>query len=218
MSNQVLGTLHGFCNTKTEDGEIEKVYKNFTEGKLTSYLKKQENYLKISDKKVSDKMNLIELKGTYIGHFIYPINSLKRDRVQSYRIDEMEDRFIPESMGGKGWEKGNFNCLQIFNVEKPLNELTLSNHIGRKVFMQLIDLDDEEYNFIKDYDDKIKQLVLVVKNNKPLPNLSVKKATEELEASYTDMRDAIHDGMFKTEKRKKFPINRYDSYVSWSDG
>ena len=39
MSNQVLGTLHGFCNTKTEDGEIEKVYKNFTEGKLTSYLK-----------------------------------------------------------------------------------------------------------------------------------------------------------------------------------
>ena len=22
----------------------------------------------------------------------------------------------------------------------------------------------------------------------------------------------------KTEKRKKFPINRYDSYVSWSDG
>ena len=113
MSNQVLGTLHGFCNTKTEDGEIEKVYKNFTEGKLTSYLKKQENYLKISDKKVSDKMNLIELKGTYIGHFIYPINSLKRDRVQSYRIDEMEDRFIPESMGGKGWEKGNFNCLQI---------------------------------------------------------------------------------------------------------
>ena len=21
-----------------------------------------------------------------------------------------------------------------------------------------------------------------------------------------------------TEKRKKFPINRYDSYVSWSDG
>ena len=164
-------------------------------------------------------MNLIELKGTYIGHFIYPINSLKRDRVQSYRIDEMEDRFIPESMGGKGWEKGNFNCLQIFNVEKPLNELTLGNHIGRKVFMQLIDLDDEEYNFIKDYDDKIKQLVLVVKNNKPLPNLSVKKATEETEVQDTDMRDAIHDGMFKTEKEKKFPINRYDdSYVSWSDG
>ena len=80
MSNQVLGTLHGFCNTKTEDGEIEKVYKNFTEGKLTSYLKKQENYLKISDKKVSDKMNLIELKGTYIGHFIYPINSFPYTR------------------------------------------------------------------------------------------------------------------------------------------
>ena len=73
-------------------------------------------------------------------------------------------------------------------------------------------------NFIKDYDDKIKQLILVVKNNKPLPNLSVKKATEELETSYNDMSNAIHDGMFKTEKRKKFPINRYDSYVSWSDG
>ena len=218
MSNDLLGTFHSFCNTKTEDGEIEKVYKSYTEGELISYLKKQENYLKVSDKKVSDKMNLIELKGTYIGNFIYPINSLKRDRVQSYRIDEMEDRFIPESMGGKGWEKGNFNCLQIFNIEKPLNELTLGNHIGRKVFMQLIDLDDEEYNFIKDYDDKIKQLILVVKKNKPLPNLSVKKATEELETSYTDMRDAIHDGMFKTEKRKKFPINRYDSYVSWSDG
>ena len=76
-------------------------------------------------------------------------------------------------IGGKGWEKGNFNCLQIFNIEKPLNELTLGNHIGRKVFMQLVDLDDEEYNFIKDYDDKIKQLVLVVKTQ--LCKSSVKK-------------------------------------------
>ena len=32
------------------------------------------------------------------------------------------------------------------------------------------------------------------------------------------MRDAIHDGMFQTDKRKKFPINRYDSYVAWSEG
>tara|TARA_B100000965_G_scaffold383421_1_gene382642 strand:+ start:251 stop:907 length:657 start_codon:yes stop_codon:yes gene_type:complete len=218
MGNEILGNLHGFNNTKTEDGEIEKVYNNFTEGNLTSYLKKQENYLKISDKKISDKMNLIELEGTYIGNYVYPINSLKRDRVQSYRIYEMEDRFIPESIGGKGWEKGNFNCLQILNIEKPLNELKLGNHTGRKVFMQLIDLDKDEYNFIKDYDDKIKQLTLVIKNNKPLPELSVKKAIKELETSYKDLRDAIHDGMFQTEKRKKFPINRFDSYVSWSDG
>ena len=93
MSNDILGTFHSFCNTKTQDGEIEKVYNSYTEGELISYLKKQENYLKVSDKKVSDKMNLIELKGTYKGNFIYPISSLKRDRVQSYRIDEVEDRY-----------------------------------------------------------------------------------------------------------------------------
>ena len=218
MSNDILGTFHSFCNTKTQDGEIEKVYNSYTEGELISYLKKQENDLKVSDKKVSDKMNLIELKGTYKGNFIYPISSLKRDRVQSYRIDEVEDRFVPESMGGKGWEKGNFNCLQILNIEKPLNELRLGNHIGCKIFMQLIDLDEQEYNFIKDYDAKIKQLTLVIKTKKPLPSLSVQKATEELETSYTDFRDSIHDGIFETEKRKKFPINRFDSYVSWSDG
>ena len=112
----------------------------------------------------------------------------------------------------------NFDCLQIINIEKPLEGLTLGNYIGRKIFMQLIDLDEEEYNFIKDYDDKIKQLTLVIKNNKPLPQLSVKKAKEDLETRYTEMRDAIHDGMFQTEKRKKFPINRYDSYIGWSEG
>ena len=218
MSLENFGILHGLCNTENSDEVVRKAFESAVKGKLISHLKEQENYLKVSDKKVSDKMNLIELKGTYIGYFVYPINSLKRDRVQSYRIDEMEDRFIPESMGGKGWEKGNFDCLQIINIEKPLKELTLGNHIGRKVFMQLIDLDEEEYNFIKDYDDKIKQLTLVIKNNKPLPQLSVKKAKEDLETRYTEMRDAIHDGMFQTEKRKKFPINRYDSYISWSEG
>ena len=30
----------------------------------------------------------------------------------------MDERFIPESMGGKGNEKGNFDCLQIINIEK----------------------------------------------------------------------------------------------------
>ena len=76
MSDNSIGTLHSFCNTKTQDDDIEKVYKSYTDGELISYLKKQENYLKVSDKNVSDKMNLIELKGTYIGHFIYPISSL----------------------------------------------------------------------------------------------------------------------------------------------
>ena len=218
MSLENFGILHGLCNTENSDEVVGEAFESATKGQLISHLKEQENYLKVSDKKVSDKMNLIELKGTYIGYFVYPINSLKRDRVQSYRIDEMEDRFIPESMGGKGWEKGNFDCLQIINIEKPLKELTLGNHIGRKFFMQLIDLDEEEYNFIKDYDDKIKQLTLVIKNNKPLPQLSVKKAKEDLETRYTEMRDAIHDGMFQTEKRKKFPINRYDSYIGWSEG
>ena len=218
MSLENFGILHGLCNTENSDEVVGEAFESATKGQLISHLKEQENYLKVSDKKVSDKMNLIELKGAYIGYFVYPINSLKRDRVQSYRIDEMEDRFIPESMGGKGWEKGNFDCLQIINIEKPLKELTLDNHIGRKIAMQLIDLDEEEYNFIKDYDDKIKQLTLVIKNNKPLPQLSVKKAKEDLETRYTEMRDAIHDGMFQTEKRKKFPINRYDSYIGWSEG
>ena len=218
MSLENFGILHGLCNTENSDEVVRKAFESAVKGKLISHLKEQENYLKVSDKKASDKMNLIELKGAYIGNFVYPINSLKRDRVQSYRIDEMEDRFIPESMGGKGWEKGNFDCLQIINIEKPLKELTLGNHIGRKIFMQLIDLDEEEYNFIKDYDDKIKQLTLVIKNNKPLPQLSVKKAKEDLETRYTEMRNAIYDGMFQTEKRKKFPINRYDSYIGWSEG
>jgi len=218
MSLENFGILHGLCNTKNSDEVVGKAFESAVKGKLISHLKEQEDYLKASDKKASDKMNLIELKGAYIGYFVYPINSLKRDRVQSYRIDEMEDRFIPESMGGKGWEKGNFDCLQIINIEKPLKELTLGNHIGRKIAMQLIDLDEEEYNFLKDYDDKLKKLLLVIKNNKSLPGLSVKSAKEELENSYTEIRTAIHDGLVKTEKRKKFPINRYDTYIGWSEG
>ena len=217
MSLENFGILQGLCNTKNSDEVVGKAFESAVKGKLISHLKEQENYLKVSDKKVSDKMNLIELKGTYIGYFVYPINSLKRDRVQSYRIDEMEDRFIPESMGGKGWEKGNFDCLQIINIEKPVEELTLNKHVGRNFFIQLVDLDKDEYNFLKDYDNKLKKITVVINAGKPLPDLSVQSAIEELEPSYTEMRKCIRDGLFQTEKRKKFPINRYDSFIGWDD-
>ena len=217
MSDKNFGILHGLSNTKNSDEVVGKAIDSAIEGKLISHLKKQENYLQLSDKKISGKMNLINLNGCYEGNFAYPIEQLKKDRVQSYNITKMDERFIPESMGGKGNEKGNFDCLQIINIEKPIEGLTINKHIGRKVFMQLIDLDEEEYNFIKDYDKILKKTTVVINTGKPLPDLSVKSATEELESHYTEMRNAIHDGIFETKKRKSFPINRYDSFICWND-
>ena len=217
MSIENFGILHGLNNTKILDEDIVKAYESANEGNLISHLKKQENYLKLSDRKVSNEMNLIDLKGCYSGHFVYPIKQLKEDRIQSYRITKMEERFIPESMGGKGNEKGNFDCLQIINIEKPVEELTFNKHVGRKFFIQLVDLDKDEYNFLKDYDNKLKKITVVINAGKPLPDLSVQSAIEELEPSYTEMRKCIRDGLFQTEKRKKFPINRYDSFIGWDD-
>ena len=105
MSIENFGILHGLNNTKIPEEDIVKAYESANEGNLISHLKKQEHYLKLSDRKVSNEMNLIDLKGCYSGHFVYPIKQLKEDRIQSYRITKMEERFIPESMGGKGNEK-----------------------------------------------------------------------------------------------------------------
>ena len=55
MSLENFGILHGLCNTKNSDEVVGKAFESATKGQLISHLKKQENYLKVSDKKVSDK-------------------------------------------------------------------------------------------------------------------------------------------------------------------
>ena len=70
----------------------------------------------------------------------------------------------------------------------------------RSVSMQIIELDDGEYNLLKPFEKKITQ----GKNKKFIDN-------------YMDLYQVIFDGLFKTDKRKKYPINRFVSLVGFRE-
>ena len=132
----------------------------------------------------------------------------------------------------KIFKAGGFNHIEEFSgtnrVSKSIDEELKRLH-GITALDALVDLKEglegELRRVVKFNGDQIfaydKNLIRVeVPSNLGgcIINITVKKAKEELETRYTEMRNAIHDGMFQTDKRKKFPINRYDSYVGWSEG
>ena len=118
MSIENFGILHGLNNTKIPEEDIVKAYESANEGNLISHLKKQEHYLKLSDRKVSNEMNLIDLKGCYSGHFVYPIKQLKEASKNLYNYLHILD---------------NENCRGIAVAPIPNNNLgkTINDRLKR---------------------------------------------------------------------------------------
>ena len=63
---------------------------------------------------------------------------------------------------------------------------------------QFVDLDDDEYKFLKPYDNKLK--------NKNFSN-----------EVYDDFITNGHNPLFATEKRKAYPINRFQTYLVFEE-
>ena len=70
----------------------------------------------------------------------------------------------------------------------------------RSISMQMIELDSEEYNLLKPFEKKIAQ----GKNKKFLD-------------IYFELYELIFEGLFKTDKRKKYPINSFVSLVGFRE-
>ena len=184
-------------------GFIKEKIESMSYEKFISLLKKRDEYLRITDEEVNDEMNKITLKGAINGFFPYPrkflnLNSEDWD-IESYRIVDSKSKYIPEKIGGDGMEYGDFKCLEILTIHDQMNKYPCDNPT-RGAGIQFVDLDDNEFELIKPLNDKLK------KYNDP-----------KLYNHWLDMWNGINKGIFQTEKRKKYPINRYMSFTCFGE-
>ncbi len=182
---------------------IKKKIESMPYEKFIKFLKKRDLYLRITDEEVNDEMNKITLKGAIKGFFPYPrkflnLNSEDWDIV-SYRIVDSKTRYIPEKIGGDGMEFGAFKCLEILTIHDQMNKYPCDNPT-RGAGIQFVDLDDDEFELLKPLDNKLK-----------------KYKDSKLYNHWLDMWKGIYGGIFKTKKRKKFPINRYMSFTCFGE-
>ena len=94
------------------------------------------------------------------------------------------------------------NELIIFNVCNDQNywakKIDYDGEI-RSLTFQFIDLDIDEYNLLKPFEKKIM------------------KKSEKLIDTYLDLRTVIFTGLLATKKRKKYPINRFMTFVGFEE-
>ena len=175
--------------------------------KFISFLKKRDEYLRITDEVLNNEkvnpMNNLQLKGQINGFFPYPrhflnLNSEDFD-MKSYRVADSAIRYVPEEIGGKGMEKGNFKCLEILTIHDQMNKYPCKNP-SRGAGIQFVDLDDDEFELLKPLDNKLR-----------------KYKDPKLYDHWYAMWSAIYKEIFKTKKRKQFPINRYQSYTCFGE-
>ena len=92
--------------------------------------------------------------------------------------------------------------LIIFNVYNNQNYWTKKiDYDGeiRTLTFQFIELDENEYKLLKPFEKKIM------------------KKSEKLIDTYLDLREVIFNGLFATEKRKEYPINRFMTFVAFEE-
>jgi len=145
---------------------------------------KKEYSTTIKDKTISDTIN--EVKVASAGSFFIPrnfINEKDYEKTMGFRI-------IDKSL----------IILNIKNDQEWWSTKIDYEEEIRSISMQMIDLDDEEYEFLKPLDFKLK-----------------KYTNPNLYDYWYDMWKGIYTGLFKTEKRKKFPINRYLSFTCFGE-
>ena len=145
---------------------------------------KKEFSSKINEKIISDTVN--ELKVASTGIFFVPSNFINHKDYEKI-------------MGFKIVDK----TLIILNIQNDQDWWSKKLNYDEEVrsgSMQIVELDDSEYNLLKPFEKKITQ----GKNKKFLDN-------------YIELYQVIFDGLFKTDKRKKYPINSFVSLVGFKE-
>lgn len=154
----------------------------YLNGHIKKKTLKKEFATTIKDKTISDTIN--EVKVASAGSFFIPrnfINEKDYEKTMGFRI-------IDKSL----------IILNIKNDQEWWSTKVDYEEEIRSISMQMIDLDDEEYNLLKSFEKKITQ----GKNKKFLD-------------TYFELYELIFDGLFKTDKRKKYPINSFVSLVGF---
>jgi len=152
----------------------ENIKKNTLKKEFTSTIK---------EKIINEDINEANLSS--VGKFYIPSN----------QIDDGDEK----SMAFRIIDKNLF-ILNIYNNSEWWSKKLKYDGNVRTVSLQIIDLDDEEYNLIKKYEKKIA-------NGKSTNFYNV----------YLELYQALFQGLFLTDKRKKYPINSFVSLVGFKE-
>ena len=205
----ILDTLHcangnewtdGYKNKKPE--ELIKKYKDLDKQKFFNYLKKKPRYLKLSNQlEVNDGVSKINCSGDVKGHFVYPSYYLEQKvkgekiLVQGMRVIKNNITYNPND----GYKLTKGYSLEILNIDRE-DKKSYKPLKFYHVCLQYVDLDNEEYKFIKPLYSKITNI------NK-----------ENLYNHIMELYKGYHFGLGGTEKRKAYPINRYNSFFGFKE-
>jgi hypothetical protein len=218
---KTFGTLHGMDLREWNDGykSDEKSIIKFVKKKLDSmsskeflnFLKKRDLYRKFVYQEANETMNKIsvtEPKGisslglTKLGFSFFPSAALEQDMdINSFRIVDTEVTY--EKKRGMKFEKSKtLIILSLDRKQKYLDFWKKKLSWGKSVHyigFQFVDLDEDEYKFLKPFENKLMQ-------NSP-----------KLYDTWNEFIDVAHKGLFATEKRKAYPINRFQTYLVFEE-
>ena len=207
----ILDTLHCANRNEWTDGykskkptELINKAKSLNNQKFFEYLKQRPRYLKLNNQlEINDGVSKIECSGDNKGYFVYLTyyldhkNNKESDLiVQGMRL--IKDRVSYEK--NKGYKFGDSNSLEILNIEIPDKKKMFHSKAYYFVGFQYVDLDEDEYKLIRPLYSKIKNL---------------KK--DRLNESIFELFKGYHLGIGGTEKRKAYPINRYNSFFGFKE-
>jgi len=215
-----FGTLHGMDIREWNDGykNNEKAVIKFVKKKLDSmsseeflsFLKKRESYRKFVDHEANETMNKItvtEPKGlpggllTKLGFVFYPRKALTLDmNINGFRVVDTEVTY--EKKDGFKFEKSK--TLIILSLDRKQKYLDFwkkklswdkaVHYIG----FQFVDLDEDEYKLLKPFENKLRT------------------KSPKLHDAWSKFID-VYDVLFDTPKRKKYPINRFQTYLVFEE-
>ena len=210
-----LGTRHALDLREWKDGYTFKEDEcvKFINNKINSmsheeflnFLKKREGYRKLVDNELEGKFNKISISNVKdsplptVDFAFYPsvfLDKTHNEEPTSYRILDSDSMW-----DGKEHIKGKFKTLVLIHLNNDQDDHKIINWHKqvRSLSFQYVDLDDDEYKLLEPFEQKIIQ------------------NTPGLVKTWGELHVAIHNGIFKTAKRDKFPINRFESYIIFEE-
>lgn len=202
VNNEV--DIFGEYNLLSTAGKFDTGYKQDTKGLIkfvkkhlkNGTLKKELDY-KFSDENISETINKVKTSGH--GIFYIPaklINNDEHDKIQGFKIMDVPFKNNHDEINGK------YKNLVVLNISKNHEywgkKIDYDGRI-RSFAYQFINLDKQEYELLKPYEKKIL------------------REGDKLIDTYIEFYNTIYTGLFNTDKRKKYPIDQFRTFLGFEE-
>ena len=156
-TEDVLTTLHCINRNEWTDAgksfspkELIKKSKSLDDDEFINYIKKSPRYLKLENHfEINEGVSKISCSGNVKGHFVFPSYYLNVDKksdilVQGMRIIKSKVSYDPKG----GYKITDGFSLEILNIDLE-DKKTFKPRKCHSITFQYVDLDKDEYKFIK---------------------------------------------------------------------